>query len=248
MPLRHQLQTIDISHNNFTGGFPMSAPPGISAGFKCHYRTITTTDNPGLGGPIPEWLFQWCDRLLLVQLGGCGFTGLRVVPTSLGLLNATDLDLSMNALIGAVPTLANPVLVSLQLQGNALTAAAPGALSFLSALTSLAHVDLSDNPLNSVNTSLTEALMGLATAQYSVATTRGYGCGNLVTIRFSNCSLGGVVPQLLSAFCGAVWVDLSSNSLAGPLPLLGEYAMPVMQAEVEEAVVSQFPDMVVSCW
>jgi hypothetical protein len=43
----------------------LSLPAGAK---RCHYRGLTTTGNPGLTGPIPEWFGTWCYNMSLVRV------------------------------------------------------------------------------------------------------------------------------------------------------------------------------------
>ncbi len=131
---------------------------------------------------VPGWM--------QVQLGSCGFTG--PLPRSLASLPVVNfMDLSANSLSGEVAPFTSPTLSSLLLQSNLLTAALPGALDFLSSLTSLLHLDLSDNPLGC---DVGAALAGLANAQYTVSQRSNCGqagalYGSLITLRVANASL-----------------------------------------------------------
>jgi hypothetical protein len=165
-------------------------------------------------------------ELRLVQMASCSLSG--PVPQSLPtLLNVVEVDLSNNLLSGPVPVVwSSPGLRRLALSNNALVGpcavATNPAPMFLSTQTQLLSLDLSNNPLNCSASSL---LGGLAVAQCITALdpSNDLKVGSLATVRLANCGLYGPIPPTISAFAGALQLDMSGNDLTGDLPDLGEY-------------------------
>ncbi len=138
-----------------------------------------------------------------------------------------EVDLSNNAFIGAVPaSWQSSSIKRLALSNNGLTGPCTSDKYpfpvFLGDQTQLVALDLSGNPLNC---SAGTILQGLAVAQYKVASLQANDLkvGSLAAVRLANCGLYGPIPPAISAFAGALQVDLSGNSLSGTLPRLGQY-------------------------
>jgi Leucine-rich repeat (LRR) protein len=212
------LGIVELGFNNFTGVWPPAAAR-LNTSQPCTFVQLTLTGNRFSGG-IPADFFEWCGvHLATLRVGSSGFSG--SLPASISAATALRiLDISDSALTGEVPALP-PSLVSLSLQGNQLRLGGGAGLDVLLSLTSLQSVDVSRNPFS---ISAEQALYALGLAQYQLYNTAG--AGSLRFLGMSGCGLHGVIPPILSAFYGCVVIDLSNNSLSGPLPLLGTFLRP----------------------
>ncbi|KAF8388471.1 hypothetical protein HHK36_027143 [Tetracentron sinense] len=164
--------------------------------------SLSPTPSDWSGSNHCKWTGVNCDssgRVSSINLASKSLSG--TLPTDLNhLTQLKTLSLQSNQISGALPSLAN--LTNLQevyLNNNNFTSIPP---SFLSALTSLQTLSISENP-NLAPWSIPEDL-----AQ----------SGSLVTFYASKASIVGSIPDFFDSFPNLQSLRLSYNNLTGTLP------------------------------
>ncbi|XP_049935771.1 receptor-like protein 6 isoform X2 [Nymphaea colorata] len=204
------LQHLDISNNpNLQGSFPKKLPAKSSLVIlSLFYTYLSGTIPKSIGnlrelrtlkmsscnftGSIPS-SFSKLTRLQIIDMSFNGFTG--QLP-SLSASTVTEIDLSMNRLLGPIPESFSELqgLTTLKLDNNLLTGPIPSALLNLP---SLKTVDLSNNNLTG------------SISQFTNASTL------LETLDLSNNSLIGEIPSSITSLSQLKVLELSFNNLSG---------------------------------
>ncbi len=210
-----QLQTLDLSYNDLTGGIP-SAVGGLS-----NLQTLNLNVNP-LAGGIPTTLGN-LSNLQHLRLNNCDLSG--NIPTTLGnLSNLQELDMYNNRLSGSLPsTLGNlSNLQELLLSHNLLSGSIPPALG---SLANLRRLDLYDNRLSGSIPStlgnlsnLQDLNLGVNQLTSSIPLTLG-NLSNLLRLILNDNRLSGSIPSTLGNLSNLQELLLSSNQLTGSIPL-----------------------------
>ncbi|GAB2270042.1 hypothetical protein Dimus_004955 [Dionaea muscipula] len=209
------LQILDLSGNQFYGGFPAE----IS---NCRSLNVLNLWGNKFSGQIPASLGAISSLEALI-LGSNNFS--RDIPRSL--LNCSNLallDLSNNGLRGDIPHILGEFtqLVSLVLHKNSFTGGivSSGILN----LPHIARLDLSFNnfsgPLPVGISKMTSMLfLVLAYNQFSGPIPHEYGSiPRLQALDLSFNSLSGQIPSTLGNLTSLLWLMLASNSLTGQIP------------------------------
>ncbi|PRP77044.1 putative LRR receptor-like serine/threonine-protein kinase, partial [Planoprotostelium fungivorum] len=133
-------------------------------------------------------------QLMQLEASSCGLKGdVSVLPQ---LLYLRKLDLSLNRVVGQIPSLVSTAnLTFLNISNNGIT----GDLSGISQNNRLQYLDGNNNVLTGTLDPL-------------------YNCVNLKYIDLSSNSIGGIIPEFLGNFKSLGYVDLGRNSISGSFP------------------------------
>ncbi|KAG2601528.1 hypothetical protein PVAP13_5KG440300, partial [Panicum virgatum] len=188
------IQEVDLSNNNLVGSLPSD---GCSA---LHNLTRINLSNNSLSGEIPVNLFSH-PCLLELDLTHNNFTGhLLLHPNASSTLQ--HLFLGENNLQGQIPELLSKLsgLTRLDLSSNNLTGTMD--LSLLKNLTNLSILQLSRNRLSVLEKGDARSYVGYP---------------NIVSLGLASCNLTKL-PAFLMYLNEVERLDLSDNSIAGPIP------------------------------
>uniref|UniRef100_A0ACD5UHW6 Uncharacterized protein n=1 Tax=Avena sativa TaxID=4498 RepID=A0ACD5UHW6_AVESA len=207
------LTDVRLARNNLTG-----ALPGRLLVPSTSIRTFDVAGN-NLSGDIAGVSFP--ETLVLLDLSGNHFSG-AIAPSLSGCTGLQTLNLSYNALSGAIPELVGAGLEVLDVSSNRLTGAIPRSLAACSSLRVL--VVSSNNVSGSIPESLSSCralrLLDLANNNISGAIPAAV-LGNLTsleTLLLSNNFISGPLPSTISACNNLRVAELSSNKITGALP------------------------------
>ncbi|KAL9356603.1 hypothetical protein Peur_049856 [Populus x canadensis] len=213
------IEELDLSGNGFTG---------YINGIHSTTLNVLNVSSNGLKGHLPPFL----QRCSVLDLSGNMITGDMSVMQNWG-ATLEVLDLSSNQLSRSLPNLTPQFvrLTKLNLRNNSLKGNLPPQLWDISTLSS---VDLSLNQLNgpipgSFFTSLTLTNLNLSGNQFSgPIPVQGSGAGELLvlpsyplmeSLDVSQNSLSGPLPSGLGNFANLKSLNLSHNNLTGQLPI-----------------------------
>ncbi|KAG2592512.1 hypothetical protein PVAP13_5NG556700 [Panicum virgatum] len=188
------IQEIDLSNNNFVGSLPSDGYGAL------HNLTRINLSNNSLSGEIPVKLFSH-PCLLELDLTHNNFTGhLLLHPNASSRLQ--HLFLGENNLQGQIPELLSKLsgLTKLDLSSNNLTGTMD--LSLLKNLTNLSILQLSRNRLSVLEKGDARSYVGYP---------------NIVSLGLASCNLTKL-PAFLMYLNEVERLDLSENSIAGPIP------------------------------
>ncbi|CAL4953944.1 unnamed protein product [Urochloa decumbens] len=188
------IQEVDLSNNNLVGSLPSD---GYSA---LHNLTRINLRNNSLSGEIPANLFSH-PCLLELDLVQNNFTGhLLLHPNASSRLQ--NLFLGENNLQGPIPELLSKLsgLTKLDLSSNNLTGTMD--ISLIKNLTNLYLLQLSSNRLSIVEKSDARSYVGYP---------------NILSLGLASCNLTKL-PAFLMYLNEVESLDLSDNSIAGPIP------------------------------
>lgn len=213
------LTVLDLSNCSFFGGIPTA----LRGDTVPHLRVLRLSNNPKLGGPIPDTLFT-LSELQVVDLAGCSLTG--SIPPSLSRLSQLErLDLSRNSLRDMPDSVGElQSLRLLDISYNQLASQLPRSLCNL---TNLVILDLSSNRLlhgeipdclDALNRTLEDLLLSNTSISGTVPSSLKY-LHRLNVLQLASMKLHGELADDL--FFRMEWletVDLSSNNLFGYVP------------------------------
>ncbi|KAG6581696.1 putative leucine-rich repeat receptor-like protein kinase, partial [Cucurbita argyrosperma subsp. sororia] len=219
-----KLYWLDLADNKLTGALPVSTSesPGLDqlSGAK-HFHFSKNM----LSGAIPPELFTSEMELLHILFDGNNFSG--SIPPTLGLVQSLEvLRLDRNSLTGNVPsTLSNLININaLHLANNKLT----GPLPNFTQMSSLSHVDLSNNSFNSsVAPEWFSTLQSLTTLIVEYGSIRGtlpegiFILPHIQQIKLKNNAFGGTLIMGDSISQSLQQVDLQNNDISSVTSLSG---------------------------
>ncbi|XP_078433770.1 uncharacterized protein LOC144705111 [Wolffia australiana] len=220
------LTNLSVRRNRLSGAIPAEL-------FDCARLVALDLGENLLSGPIPKAIskLKRLDNLVLSgnRLSGeipgevCGGFRQTAPPDSEFAQHYGVLDLSFNRLSGPIPAAIQncAVVVELRLQSNDLTGGVPPELGRLANLTFL---DLSSNRLTGRLTlpalgNLQGLLLSENRLSGSIPGSIAAAMPNLVKLNLSMNDLSGELPPAVFAIRTLTHLDISSNSISGPITL-----------------------------
>lgn len=210
----HELEILDLSHNNLTGGIPV----GFGLGMKALIE-LSLNDNSFTGsvpGSIAECLtldrFQLQDNMF----SGNFPSGLWSLP-EIRLIRAEN-----NRFSGEIPSLAGVEsrLEQVQIDNNSFTGQIPPGLGLIDTLYrfSASFNGFSGSlPDNFCGTPVM-SIINLSHNSLSGSIPELQNCRSLVSISLASNSFTGEIPASLARLPVLTYIDLSSNGLSGGIP------------------------------